>query len=296
MRQRKRWQAEAPGVLWHADVCHGADLVDEDGTRTPVRIHAILDDASRYVVALEVHDREREVDMLGLFARAIERVGAPERIYLDNGSTYRGDGLATVCGRLSIALIHARPYDPEARGKMERLWGTMRQQCLDFTGGAARHHDLEVRLHAWLDQRYHTSPHAGLMGRSPQSVWETGPRRLRRPSAEQMRDAFSVRKQRRIRKDSTVDIDGVTYELDASFLAGRNVTLVHCLPPLDVDHRPRVEHEGRLLNLHPVDPIRNASSERPLVDASPTTPTGFDPASTLLAQAAGRLITKGKTR
>lgn len=294
-RERRRWQAEAPGVLWHADICHGVDLVTDDGRRTPVRIHAILDDASRYVVALEVHDREREVDMLGLFARAIDRVGAPERLYLDNGPTYIGEGLATVCSRLSIALVHAKPHDPEARGKMERFWRTMREQCFDFTGTVASHHDISVRLLAWLDQRYHTSPHAGLMGKSPLSAWESGQRRLRRPSAEQMRDAFSVRERRRVRKDGTLDVGGVPYELDAGFLAGRQVQLARCLPPLDVDHPPRVEHEGRTWVLHPVDPIRNADRGRGALEVTPTEPTGFDPAGTLLADAAGRLERKRRS-
>ena len=295
-RQRRRWQAEAPGVLWHADVCHGPDLLAPDGARTPVRVHAILDDASRYVVALEVHEREREVDMLGLFARAVDRVGAPERLYLDNGATYRGDGLATVCARLSIALVHAQPYDPEARGKMERLWRTAREQCLDFVGEHGMTHDVTVRLNAWLDQRYHTSPHSSLMGGSPLSVWESSERRLRRPSADEMRDAFAVRDRRRVRKDGTLDVDGVTYELDAGFLAGRNVQLVRCLPPLDVDHPPRVEHEGRTWMLHPVDPVRNASRGRKKLETKPVEPTGFDPATTLLDQAAGRLNNKNKDK
>ena len=81
-----------------------------------------MDDASRYVVALEAHHTEREVDMLGLFVRALRRHGKPDALFLDNGSTYRGDTLATACARLGITLVHARPYDPQARGKMERFW------------------------------------------------------------------------------------------------------------------------------------------------------------------------------
>lgn len=177
---------------------------------------------------------------------------------------------------------------------MERLWRTMREQCLDFTGAAASHHDVAVRLNAWLDHRYHVSPHAGLMGKSPLSAWESGGRRLRRPSAEQMRDAFSVRERRRVRKDGTLDVDGVTYELDAGFLAGRNVQLVRCLPPLDIDHPPRVEHEGHTWTLHPVDPVRNAGRGRGALETLPTDPTGFDPAGTLLDQAAGRLNRRSK--
>ncbi len=50
-KTRLRWQAERPRALWHADVCHGAPVIVE-GKKMPLRIHAILDDASRYIVAL----------------------------------------------------------------------------------------------------------------------------------------------------------------------------------------------------------------------------------------------------
>ena len=33
--------------------------------------------------------------------------------------------------RLAIRVVHAQPYDPEARGKMERFWRTLREGCLD---------------------------------------------------------------------------------------------------------------------------------------------------------------------
>jgi hypothetical protein len=60
---RLRWQAERPGALWQGDICHAASL-RIGGTTRPVRIHALLDDASRSVVGLEAMHAEREVAML----------------------------------------------------------------------------------------------------------------------------------------------------------------------------------------------------------------------------------------
>ena len=84
------------------------------GKTTPLRIHALLDDASRHILAIAALDHEREVGMLDLMVRALRLHPAPEVLYLDNGSTYSGDALSTACGRLGIALLHAKPYDPEA--------------------------------------------------------------------------------------------------------------------------------------------------------------------------------------
>ncbi len=96
---RLRWQAERPGALWHADVCHATALMI-DGKSQPVRIHGILDDASRYILALSAHHTEREVDMLGLMVKAVRKHGPPDALYLDNGSTYRGQTLSLACARM----------------------------------------------------------------------------------------------------------------------------------------------------------------------------------------------------
>ena len=37
----------------------------------PLRVHVLLDDASRYVVAIRAFSTEREVDMLELLAQAL---------------------------------------------------------------------------------------------------------------------------------------------------------------------------------------------------------------------------------
>src|SRR5690606_14796060 len=65
-RERRRWQAEHPSDLWHADVCHGPTLIGDGSTptKTPLRIHGFVDDASRYVPMLQARASEREVDML----------------------------------------------------------------------------------------------------------------------------------------------------------------------------------------------------------------------------------------
>jgi putative transposase len=286
-RVRLRWQAERPGALWHGDVCH-APAISIDSKSRPVRIHALLDDASRYVVALEAHHTEREVDMLGLLVRALRRHGPPDALYLDNGSTYRGDNLRTACARLSISLLHARPYDAPARGKMERFWRTLREGCLDFVGSLSSLHDLQVRIWAFLDEHYHRAPHASLLGRSPATVYGTQSERgLDTLDEQHLRDALTVRVRRRVRRDSTVPLDGSDYELEQGFLAGRLVTVARCL--VDLAELPWIEHEGKRLALHPIDLTKNARRKRaPLRDRTSVTTIAFDPPGALLDRALRR--------
>jgi transposase InsO family protein len=141
------------------------------GTTQPLRIHALLDDATRYVLAIEAFHSEREADMLALLLRALRLHGPPQAMYLDNRPTYTGNDLRLACERLGTTLIHAKPYDAPARGKMERFWRTLREGCLGRLGTMSSLHEVNVRLYAFLDQHYHRAPHAGLLGRAPGQVW-----------------------------------------------------------------------------------------------------------------------------
>jgi hypothetical protein len=231
------------------------------GVRTPLRIHGMLDDYSRYVVALEAHAQEREEDMLRVLIRALRLHGRPDAIFLDNGSTYRGDVLRIACSRLGISLVHARPYDPEARGKMERFWRTLREGCLDHLGEVGSLADINQRLAVFLERHYHPAPHAGLMGRAPLSTYAPSERAPNHVAEPQLREALAVRERRRVRRDTTVSVLGRTFELEQGFLAGRVVDIVYS--HLDDPPRPEVEHEAKRYPLGLVDPIKNARRSRP---------------------------------
>src|SRR5580692_481285 len=205
-KTRLRWQAERPGALWHGDVCHGPTLTLDD-RRMPVRVHALLDDASRMVLALRVSSNEREETMLSLLSQALMEHGKPDAIYLDNGSTYRGEILRLVCSRLGITLLHAKPYDAPARGKMERFWRRLREEALCHIGQVASLADVEQKLRTWLTRFYQDAPHAGILGRAPATVFAEGDKV--RVTEQDLRKALTVRTRRRVRRDSTLSVGGV---------------------------------------------------------------------------------------
>jgi hypothetical protein len=186
-----------------------------------------MDDASRYVVALEARHTEREIDMIRMLADALRKHPRPDALYLDNGSTYRGEALSVACSRMEVGLIHAKPYDPQARGKMERFWRTLRERCLDHLSGCASLHDVNVRLWAFLDSYYHRREHASLIGRTPRQVWTSwwndhDPVEV---DEEKLREALTVRKRRRVRNDSTLGHAGGDWEVDGVFLSSSLVTV-----------------------------------------------------------------------
>jgi transposase InsO family protein len=287
-RVRRRWEAAAPGVLWHSDVCHGPALKVQ-GHSVPLRIHALLDDASRYILAIQACDNEQEVEMLKLVVRALRLHPAPTTLYLDNGSTYSGEALSTACGRLNINLLHARPYDPQARGKMERFWRTLREGCLDHLGEQASLHDVQVRMRAFIDEHYHRAPHASLMGRSPSQVWQQAQKAGQLLDDDALSNALTVRVKRRVRGDGTLSIGGVDWEADQGYVAGSVATIARNL--LDLSAAPWVEYEGKRLALRPVDAVRNGKAHRGKPHrAARGIDVPFDPAGALLRKAVGRVV------
>lgn len=279
---RLRWAAAERNGLWHADVCHAA-LGGKDGAPKNLRIHALLDDATRYILGLRVLDTEREEDMLYLLVDTLRRHGAPDVLYLDNGSTYRGTTLRLCCERLGINLLHAAPYDPQARGKMERFWRTLRAQCLDYLPLGLSRAVLQQHLEAYV-RAYHEYPHGGLLGRSPDAVWQDAcdePPAPRLVSEEQLRTALTVHKRRRLRGDNVLSLDGVLWQTDCGFLAGQVVTVRTSL----LDPQPVLEHQGRSYPLRPVDPVHNGLTRRQALPPPPKSRgVPFDPPAVQLNQ------------
>ena len=285
-RERRKWEAAHPGALWHADVCHLSDAVI-DGKSVPVRVHAILDDASRYIVAIRICSTEKEWDMIDMLVGAFRMFGKPKTLYVDNGATYRGQTLKTICTRLGVGHVHAQPYDPQARGKMERFWRTYREQCAEWMNSNMSIHDLHARTLAYLSERYQVSPHAGICGDTPTRKWA---HRILRPVTESDLDtAMTFRVSRRVRTDSTVSVAGKDWEMPYAHLNGKKVDVVRTLA--DRRRAPWVENNDQRYELKLVDAVANGKSKRKPIPSSKKKSIDsvpFDPPGALLNKLMGR--------
>jgi putative transposase len=73
---------------------------------------------------------------LPVLEQAVRRRGLCSRLYVDNGAVYRSHHLSLVCAKLGVTLIHARPYLPQGKGKIERFFRTVRMQLLPVLASA----------------------------------------------------------------------------------------------------------------------------------------------------------------
>jgi transposase InsO family protein len=254
---RRRWSARESGDLWHADVCH-VRVTTPTGTHRTWRVHALVDDRSRYVVGLEVQETETEADLLRVFCTALMQHPPCGVFFVDNGSCYRGEVLAALTQRLDIRLVHAKPYDPEARGLMERLWRTMRQQCTDHLGPIETAGQLANVLWAWVDS-YHRRPHGGLMGKRPRDLYLAETRGKPTRTAASIASALERTEVRRVRKDATLSFDGQLFETEG-WLAGKTLQVRRCgLTGALLG----ATHDGKPVPVGPCDTVANASRGRP---------------------------------
>lgn len=220
----RRFAFEHAGQMWMSDVMHGPAVHDGRRKRKTYLL-ALLDDATRVVPFACFAHAENTQAFLPALEHAIRRRGLCERLYVDNGALYRSQHLSLVCARLGITLVHARPYRPQGKGKIERFFRTVRMQLLPVLGDndLASLESLNRRLWAWVEGEYHQSPHRGIDGETPLDRWAQTAGDVKLAGAD-LATVFLFEQKRKVHKDRTVSLDGTIYEVDAT-LVGETVLL-----------------------------------------------------------------------
>ena len=224
-QDRRRFSYEAANELWMSDVMHGPAVLDEDRRRHKTYLIALLDDATRLVPYAAFTRSENVTAFLPVFECAIRRRGIPKRLYVDNGSAFRARHLALVCAKLGVTLIHARPFAPQGKGKLERWFRTARLQLLPtLLEPDTRSLDaLNQRLWTWIEDEYLDTPHRGLQDSTPRERWARAASHVTLPTQD-LTDLFLFEEKRKVQQDRTVSLHGVAFEVDAA-LVGQTVTL-----------------------------------------------------------------------
>jgi len=272
-----RFEADAPGELWVSDVLHGPPA----GAAAKTYLFGIEDDHSRFITGYWWTTKE---DTTGLFAalrRAVEAHGAPQAFYVDNGSPYVSRQLLHALAVLGIQITHSRPRRPQGKGKIERLFETVRAQFLvevAAAGGPAGTPvesvaGLEELFGAWVHQVYHQGVHSET-GQAPAERFAARGSRLRQLAPEAIDEAFSWQDFRTVTKTATISLHGNRYQVDAA-LSGRKVELLY--NPADLTTGIRVRWRGTPMG-EAVPYVIGRHSHPGLAPAAPAPapPTGID--------------------
>jgi putative transposase len=255
-KDRRRFAYERAGELWMSDVMHGPSVHVGGRRKQKTYLIGLLDDATRVVPFAAFALSENTSAFLPVLRQGVMRRGIPLRLYVDNGAAYRSHHLSLVCARLGITLIHARPYQPQGKGKQERFFRTARMQLLPLLSESdlSSLDALNRRLWGWVEGEYHQAPHKGLDGITPLDAWAMRSGDVRSVGPElDLREMFLLEAQRRVRADRTVSLDGVVYEVEAG-LVGEKVTLrfdpARRGGPVDVWHAGKKIAQARVVDTY----------------------------------------------
>ncbi|MGH7744692.1 MAG: DDE-type integrase/transposase/recombinase [Candidatus Dormibacteria bacterium] len=264
-----RFEATQPNELWTGDALHGHQVAGEK-----TYLFAFIDDHSRTLTGYRWGLAEDTVRLEVALRNGLAARGVPHNLYLDNGSPMVNVQLLRACACMGIRLVHSRPGQPAGRGKIERVFGTIRRQFLVEIEhrGVADLAELNRLFVAWVEGVYHRTVHSET-GQAPlERFLAAGALAL--PTPQALREAFLWSEKRRVTKTATVSLHGNVYEVDSA-LVGQLVELVFDPFDLtDVEVRFQDRPMGRGAPQHIGRHVRHPQARTEGMPPPP--PTGID--------------------
>ena len=266
---RRKFEAELPNDLWQSDVMHGPK-VDVDGKMRKTYLIAIIDDHSRLIVHARFYLSEKLSSYLDAFENAIAARGLPRKLYVDNGAAFRSRHLEYITASLSISLIHAKPYTPQGKGKIERWFKTVRGSFLPLFKGTGLS-QLNDALTRWVRNGYNKKIHSAT-GQTPFERF-TGKMHCLRSAPVNLKDHFRKVARRTVSKDRSVTLNGRLYEAPVALIGKRVELLYHGSQPVNLEIKYQNKSFGliRGVDLHVNCRVKRDKNNNPQIESSSLT-------------------------
>ncbi len=197
--------------MWQGDTLCGP-YVEIEGSHTPSKLIAFIDDASRVCVHGQFFAREDVDSLVEALSSAFYKRGVPESMYVDNGSIYTSKEIVQICARVGCILSHAPVRDGAAKGKVERFFRTVRDQFLIRKLDLSSLKALNGQFTAWVEEEYNAREHS-VLKMPPLDRFALDRRRIRYlPPNEVSEELFFVEEDRVVKADNTFSFANVRYE------------------------------------------------------------------------------------
>lgn len=173
----QRFEREAPNQLWQMD------FKSPKGSKHSVGPLSIIDDHSRYVLALEKTGTTRSEVVRERLARVFTTYGMPDAMLMDHGTPWWNTQSPSGWTQLQVwlmkhgvACIFSGIRHPQTQGKVERFH-------LALEMARRRRGWMETEMEQqWLDEFRHEynylRPHEALGMQTPSTRWSPSPRRF----------------------------------------------------------------------------------------------------------------------
>lgn len=214
----RRYERPHINEVWCGDSSVGPYLKTDDGKKRKVYVIALIDDASRMIVGIDVFFNDNFINLLSVMKSAVAKYGKPKIFNFDNGGSYRNKQMELLAARIGSAVHYDQPYTPTQKAKIERWFRTMKDQWLAALDMHSFKNIDELRgsLFAYV-QQYNQSPHSSLGGKSPQDRFFSESALIQRLSETSLEQSFLLEVERRVSADNVIVIDQVEYEVHYKF-------------------------------------------------------------------------------
>lgn len=239
----RRFQQRHRNRLWHSDIKYGPYLpIGPNGAMKQVFLVTFIDDATRFVLHGEFYPVMDKTIVEDCFRQAIQKFGVPESVYFDNGKQYRTKWMTRACSKLGIRLLFAKPYSPEATGKVERfnrvVDAFLSEAALEKPKTLERLNELFA---VWLSECYQNKSHSALENKiSPETAYRSDKKALRFVDPEELASAFLHCETRKVDKSGCISFMDRKYEVGLPFI-GCTVDVI--FDPADISELT-IEYEG----------------------------------------------------
>jgi hypothetical protein len=229
----RRFRRAYIGELWQHDSC-----IHQWWPAVSKQILLLsVDDHSGMIVAGRFVDGDTTWNHFLHFRSAFEAWGIPEIIYTDGlslfgpSSTHDNRDPKSEFQRalLGLGVAHLVAPTPQAKGKIEREFGTFQKRMVTLLAHARVTNELQADDVLQMEILRQNLKVKRTTGQVPTAVWaqqsqEVGKMRICPPS-ELLDLHFALRCQRRVNNDHTVDFDGHNYEISDTLR--KTVTIIH---------------------------------------------------------------------
>lgn len=257
--ERRMFECENVNDCWQSDTSDGPYItIDKEKYRT--KLIMFIDDKSRLIMGFDFFLNDTAINMQQTFKNAIKTYGKPKRLFVDNGGPYDNKQLSLICASLGIELIHAKPYSPESKAKIERSFRTIKDgwmRCTDWNEFKTLE-DVKKSLSNFIYNEYVNKVHSST-NETTNERWHNEYSKVSFLNEEFVDESFLHRTIRKVRLDRTVKIDNIFYEVPFKYV-GQSIELRY--DPVHMNQIFIFEDNKKLEPVKEVNKVSNSKSKR----------------------------------
>ena len=258
-KDMRRYEKAHINEVWCGDSSVGP-YISVDSKKKRTYIIALIDDASRYIVGIDIFFNDNFINLMSVIKSAVTKYGKPKMFNFDNGSSYKNKQMELLAARIGSVINFNQPYTPTGKAKIERWFRTMKDKWMStlYINDFSSLDELRSSLFKFVKE-YNQTVHSSLNGLSPQDRYFKESYMIKRLTDKQIETSFLLEYERRVTADNVITIDSVEYEVDYHYAKQR--ILIRYSPDLSkiyvID-----KHTGEASPLKLLNKVENSETKR----------------------------------